>query len=73
MSKIISYILIFINLSVYAQEKKYVVNTVAFYNVENLFDTYDDPNNTWDEARTPNGEDRWTEKKYRQKHKEVFR
>ena len=62
MSKIISYILIFVNLSVYAQEKKYAVNTVAFYNVENLFDTVDDPNNTWDEARTPNGEDRWTEK-----------
>ena len=51
-------------LSINAQEKKYAVNTVAFYNVENLFDTVDDPANTWDEARTPDGEDRWTEKKY---------
>ena len=30
-------------LSINAQEKKYAVNTVAFYNVENLFDTVDDP------------------------------
>ena len=56
--------ILFLVLSINAQEKKYAVNTVAFYNVENLFDTVDDPNNTWDEARTPDGEDRWTEKKY---------
>jgi len=55
--------LLFIFFNIHAQEKKYAVNTVAFYNVENLFDTFDDPNNTWDEARTPDGEDRWTEKK----------
>ena len=47
-----------------AQEKEYIINTVAFYNVENLFDTVDDPENTWDEARTPNGEDKWTDEKY---------
>ena len=56
--------ILFLVLSINAQEKKYAVNTVAFYNVENLFDTVDDPANTWDEARTPDGEDRWTEKKY---------
>ena len=55
--------ILFLVLSINAQEKKYAVNTVAFYNVENLFDTVDDPKNTWDEARTPDGEDRWTEKK----------
>ena len=47
-----------------AQEKEYIINTVAFYNVENLFDTVDDPENNWDKARTPNGEDKWTDEKY---------
>ena len=56
--------LLFIFFNIHAQEKKYTVDAVAFYNVENLFDTVDDPNNKWDEARTPDGEDRWTEKKY---------
>ena len=28
-----------------AQEKKYRVHTVAFYNFENLFDTINNPNN----------------------------
>lgn len=49
--------------SVNAQEKKYKVHTVAFYNVENLFDTINGPNN--DEEYTPkNG---WTQKKYNKK------
>ena len=57
-------LILFVVLSINAQDKKYAINTVAFYNVENLFDTVDDPNNSWDEARTPEGEDRWTDKKY---------
>ncbi|WP_242203835.1 endonuclease/exonuclease/phosphatase family protein [Aestuariivivens insulae] len=32
-----------------AQEKKYTIHTIAFYNLENLFDTINDPN-TFDEA-----------------------
>ncbi len=36
---------------------------IAFYNVENLFDIYDDPQ-TFDEEFTPNGKRKWTEKKY---------
>ena len=28
-----------------AQDKKFVVHTVAFYNFENLFDTINNPNN----------------------------
>ena len=33
-------------LTVFSQEKKaYKVNTVAFYNLENLFDTENDPTN----------------------------
>lgn len=48
-----------------AQEKKYRVHTVAFYNFENLFDTINNPNN--DEEWTPAGLQRWTSKKYNQK------
>lgn len=48
------------------EEKQYLVRTVAFYNVENLFDIYDDPK-TIDEDRTPNGKDHYTEEIYRDK------
>ena len=48
-----------------AQEKKYRLHTVAFYNFENLFDTINNPNN--DEEWTPTGLQRWTSKKYNQK------
>ena len=60
----ILFLVILLNNVIYSQEKEYLLSTVAFYNVENLFDTIDDPNNSWDEARTPNGEDKWTDKKY---------
>jgi len=48
-----------------AQQKKYAVRTVAFYNFENLFDTIDNPNN--DEEWLPKGLQRWTSEKYKQK------
>jgi hypothetical protein len=35
---------IFISGSLFAQKKEYKINTIAFYNLENLFDTVDDPN-----------------------------
>ena len=55
----------------FAQEKKtYKVNTIAFYNVENLFDTEDDPI-TYDDDRTPNGKDHWTEEIYQDKLKNM--
>lgn len=44
-------------------EQKYVV---GFYNVENLFDTYDDPEIN-DEEFLPEGANHWTEDKYRKK------
>ena len=47
-------------------EKTYKVHTIAFYNVENLFDTEDDPI-TYDDDRTPTGKDRWTEAIYADK------
>lgn len=46
-----------------AQQKRYMPRTIAFYNVENLFDTINDPN-TLDDDRTPQGADRWTSKVY---------
>ncbi len=51
-------------------EKTYKVQTIAFYNVENLFDTEDDPI-TFDDDRTPNGKDRWTDAIYEDKVKKM--
>lgn len=48
------------------EEKQYKVNTVAFYNVENLFDFENDPK-TFDDDRTPDGKDHWTEEIYNAK------
>ncbi|GAA0714058.1 endonuclease [Aquimarina litoralis] len=57
--------------TILSQEKKtYKVNTIAFYNVENLFDTLDDPI-TYDDDRTPNGKDHWTEEIYKDKLKNM--
>lgn len=47
-------------------EKTFKVHTIAFYNVENLFDTENDPI-TFDDDRTPTGKDRWTEAIYEDK------
>lgn len=49
-----------------AQQKKFLVHTVAFYNFENLFDTINDPH-TNDEEWTPAGMQRWTFDKYQHK------
>lgn len=52
------------------QEKTYKVNTIAFYNLENLFDFEDDPI-TFDDDRTPDGKDHWTEEIYNSKLKNM--
>lgn len=49
--------------TVVAQDKPYMV---AFYNLENLFDIYDDPE-THDEEFTPDGIKQWNEVKYQKK------
>tara|TARA_R100000935_G_scaffold9118_1_gene18753 strand:- start:71 stop:1147 length:1077 start_codon:yes stop_codon:yes gene_type:complete len=55
----------------FAQERKnYNIYTIAFYNVENLFDTEDDPI-TFDDDRTPLGKDVWTAEKYQDKIKNI--
>ncbi len=48
------------------EEKSYKVNTIAFYNLENLFDYEDDPL-TFDDDRTPTGKDHWTKEIYEAK------
>lgn len=49
-----------------AQKENYSIKTIAFYNVENLFDTINDPK-TFDDNRTPEGNDRWTSERYLKK------
>ncbi|MEZ4842045.1 MAG: endonuclease, partial [Flavobacteriaceae bacterium] len=44
--------------------------TVAFYNLENLFDIYDDPD-TLDDDFTPKGTKKWNAKKYSRKVKKI--
>jgi len=51
-------------------KKKVLARTIAFYNLENLFDTIDDPNK-WDEDFTPQGRDNWTSTKYHKKLKNL--
>lgn len=46
--------------------------TIAFYNLENLFDTIDDPN-TFDDDFTPDGLKKWTPKRYKKKVKRLSR
>lgn len=61
------YILLFFILSVQAQSgRRYLRLTVSFYNVENLFDTINDPH-IRDGEFTPTGRNRWDYKKYQRK------
>lgn len=50
----------------FGQTRKYSLRTVAFFNVENLFDTIDDPE-TIDEDYTPDGKNHFTSEDYFQK------
>jgi len=54
-----------LNITVWAQ-KEYKTAVIAFYNLENLFDTEDDPSIN-DEEFLPNGANQWTEERYQQK------
>ena len=58
---------IFVVIGSAAQEKKeYAIISIGFYNLENLFDIYDDPK-TFDEDFTPKGKEKWTKKDYEKK------
>ncbi len=61
----LSLILILIPLLVFSQESsdRYIIRSIAFYNVENLFDIEND-SLTFDDDRTPNGKDHWTKERY---------
>jgi hypothetical protein len=63
---------IFVNFTSFSQEKKFVVHTVAFWNLENIFDTINDPKINDDEW-TPTGSQRWTGEKYRKKLENLAR
>lgn len=56
-------ILFFVSTGLLAQDQKYAIRSIFFYNVENLFDTIDDPK-TFDDSRTPHGKDKWHAKRY---------
>ena len=47
-------------------QTQYHLRTIAFYNVENLFDTEND-SLTFDDDRTPEGKDNWTISRYEKK------
>ncbi|MBM1105346.1 endonuclease [Aurantibacter crassamenti] len=53
-------------LSFLKRKKVNSLSTIAFYNLENLFDTKDDPN-TLDDDFTPKGFKKWSEKRYKSK------
>lgn len=50
-----------------AQQKNYTVYLLAFYNLENLFDTEDDPDNPGDDEFLPGSAYNWTQDKYEKK------
>lgn len=49
-----------------SQSSSYKIRTVAFYNLENLFDTTNDTL-IFDDDRTPEGKDNWTQERYERK------
>lgn len=51
-------------------DKQYAARTVAFYNVENLFDTIND-SLVYDDDRTPLGKDNWTTDRYEKKIRDI--
>lgn len=60
------FFLLLLSVSAYSQEKKYKVGIVAFYNLENFFDTINDPNKN-DEDFLPTGSYHYTGKVYQDK------
>lgn len=54
------------------QPHYYSLKVIAFYNLENLFDTINQPH-IFDDDRTPDGKDQWTAKKYHHKISQLAR
>lgn len=66
MKQILVFFLLLMSISLFSQEKKYKVGIVAFYNLENFFDTINDPNKN-DEDFLPTGSYHYTGKVYQDK------
>ncbi len=64
MKKTVFIFLLFAFIAAFAQKRGDI--RIMFYNCENFFDTYDDPDK-WDEQFTPLGEKHWTYSKYKTK------
>ena len=60
------FFVLFATMAVNAQAKKYIVHTVAFYNLENFYDTINDPNTRDDEWV-------YTKKYYQKKQNNIAR
>ena len=56
--------------SLKSSKQKENTTTIAFYNVENLFDTSNNPN-TFDDDYTPDGKNKWSYKRYKIKLKKL--
>jgi len=67
-AKLVLFTLFFVILpfSLKAQSNKYQVVCAGFYNLENLFDTLNDPH-TRDDEFTPTGKKHWTARRYQNK------
>jgi hypothetical protein len=64
-------LLVLISTSLHGQKSNtYILRTIAFYNVENLFDTVND-SLTFDDDRTPEGSYHWTEERYNVKVSQI--
>jgi hypothetical protein len=59
--------IILCNAGTQAQEKQYKISTIAFYNLENLFDTIHDPDIFLNEEFTPEGPKKYNTKVYENK------
>lgn len=66
MKKLFLCLLLSLTLAASAQQKNFTVRCVAFYNLENLYDTINDPKVS-DEDFTPDGKYAWGSMKYKNK------
>jgi hypothetical protein len=57
---------LFFNNYAFSQEKQYKIGCIGFYNLENLYDTINDPNKD-DEEFLPDGKNCWTGERYKKK------
>jgi hypothetical protein len=64
-NRLLFFVLFLMLNNLFAQDKKFSVHTVAFYNFENLFDTIKGTN--FDDEWLPKGAQNWTSKKYKKK------